>query len=66
MRGPVRADAALLKLMGLSGAPEEASVWRMLEPLGSDLGPRLEGLQRQWTKRVLASASRRDILVELF
>ncbi len=63
---PVRADAALLKLMGLSAAPEEASVWRMLEPLGSELGETLEGLQRPWTKRVLASASRRDILVDGF
>ena len=60
---PVRADAALLKLMGLNRVPEEASVWRMLGPLGSELGESLEGLQRQWTRRVLAATARRDLLV---
>jgi hypothetical protein len=63
---PVREDSALLKLMGLKGAPEEASVWRMLEPLGSDLGETLQGLQRQWTKRILSSTSRRDLFVDGF
>ncbi len=63
---PVRADAALMKLLGLRRAPEEASVWRMLEALGSDLGESLEGIQRKWTKRVLASTARRDLLVDGF
>ena len=64
---PVRADAALMKLLGLGRAPEEATVWRMLEALGeSELGESLEGLQRQWAKRVLASTSRGDLLVDGF
>jgi len=64
---PVRSDAALLKLMGLSGAPEEASVWRMLEALGGDeVGEPLVEIQQAWTRRVLASARRRDILVDGF
>ncbi len=62
----VRDDAALLRLMGMTAAPEEVSVWRMLAALGDDLEETLAKLQRQWTKRVLASSPRRELLVEGF
>jgi hypothetical protein len=64
---PVRTDAALLKLMGLSAAPEEASVWRMLKALGEgELGASLRVLELLWAKRVLAAARRSDVLVDGF
>ena len=64
---PVRDDAALKRLLGLSGAPEEASVWRMLGALGGgELGACLLEVQSCWAKRVLASAPRRDLLVDGF
>jgi len=61
----VRTDAGLLRMLGLAGAPEEASVWRLLQQLGQgELEEILSSVQLAWTRRVLASARRRELLVE--
>ena len=63
----VRTDATLLKVLGLRGAPEEASVWRMLKALGeSELGASLGALELLWAKRVLAATRRSDVMVDGF
>ena len=59
----VRADSALRALLGVSGAPEEATFWRDLARLGSpDYVSRLERVQRWWARRTLAAAPRGALL----
>jgi hypothetical protein len=59
----LREDKALLGLLGLTGAPEEATVWRALEQLGEfDASGRLARIQNIWTRRILSRAPRRDLL----
>lgn len=63
----VREDAALLSLLGLEGAPEEVTVWRVLEDLGKfQKSGRLPALQREWTLQILRHVKRRDLLVHDF
>jgi len=59
----LRDDAALLSLLGLEGAPEEATVWRALEGLGKmQRSGLLPEVQRRWTRNILAKAPRKDLL----
>jgi hypothetical protein len=63
----LRQDAALLGLLSLPGAPEEATAWRMLGPLG-ELAPE-QSLARVLVlgaRRVLAQISRPALLLEGF
>jgi len=63
----VRQDAGLLRLLGVSGAPEEASVWRLVQALGeAKLEKILQSVQLAWARRVMASARRSDLLLEGF
>ena len=63
----VRHDEALLDLLGLADAPEEATFWRSLEGLGrKDVRAILAKVQRLWTRKVLSRATRRDLLREGF
>jgi hypothetical protein len=63
----VREDEALLTLLGLEGAPEEATVWRTLEELGrEDMQQLLRETTVRWVRRVLKSAPRRELLKEGF
>ena len=59
----LREDEALLALLGLGGAPEEATLWRSLAGLGelrrSGLFPEV---QRGWARAALARARRTDLL----
>ena len=63
----LRQDETLLGMVSLSGAPEEATVWRRLKDLGrlEDEGilSRAQGLL---ARRTLAALPRRDLLVEGF
>jgi len=59
----VRDDEALLDLLGLREAPEEATFWRCLEGLGEMSREGLLGaVQAHWTRRILSVLSRRDLL----
>lgn len=59
----LRDDEALLDILGLAGAPEEATFWRCLEGLGEMVESGALGeVQREWTRRILRSLSRRDLL----
>jgi hypothetical protein len=59
----VREDEALLQLLDLDGAPEEATFWRCLEGLGEmSLSGALGAVQRDWTRTVLNALPRRDLL----
>jgi len=63
----VRQDPALLGLLGLEAAPEEATVWRSLAALGEfQLSGRLSRIQLQWARRVLSRAPRNDLMIEGF
>lgn len=59
----VRKDEALLDMLEIPGAPEEATFWRALEGLGEMSG---EGLfaqtQAEWTREILSVLPRRDLL----
>jgi hypothetical protein len=63
----MREDAALLRMLELEGAPEEATVWRSLERLGAFQG---EGLlpkvQSLMARRTLEKMERGDLLLEGF
>jgi hypothetical protein len=62
----LRQDAALLKMASLAGAPEEATVWRVLEELGR-LQADPEGLpkiQALAARRTLEIMARADLLLE--
>jgi hypothetical protein len=59
----VRHDAALLGMLGLRGAPEEATVWRRCATWGKDeTREALTKTQIEWVKRTLASMKRTDLL----
>jgi hypothetical protein len=64
---PLRQDQALLELLSLPGAPEEATVWRMLEPLGK-LPPKqsLARVQTIAARRTLEQISRPSLLLDGF
>lgn len=63
----VRQDAGLMRLLGVRRAPEEASVWRLLQGLGeAKLEKILQSVQLLWARRVMASARRSDLLLEGF
>jgi hypothetical protein len=60
----VREDEALLAMLGLNGAPEEATFWRCLEGLGDGpVASVLSKTQRSWVRDLLGRATRRDLLV---
>jgi len=63
----LRQDRALLSLLSLEGAPEEATAWRMLKPLG-ELPERhaLCRVQAIAARRTLEKMARRDLLLEGF
>lgn len=59
----VREDRALLDLLGLRGAPEEATFWRALAGLGNLAGSGLLGeVQMEWTRRILSVLRRPELL----
>jgi hypothetical protein len=59
----LRDDEALLEVLGLRGAPEEATFWRCLEGLGKMVESGVLGeVQREWTRRILRVLPRRDLL----
>ena len=59
----VRDDAALLDLLDLSRAPEEATFWRCLEGLGEMVREGiLAEVQAVWTRKILSVLSRVDLL----
>jgi len=59
----LREDEALLELLGLPGAPEEATVWRCLDGLGelTDAGV-FQRVQTAWVRKILRLLPRRDLL----
>jgi hypothetical protein len=59
----LREDEALLSLLSLSGAPEEATVWRALEGLGElARSGELSEAQERWARAILAKSRRKDLL----
>lgn len=63
----VREDAALLGLLDLEGAPEEATVWRSLKQLGQyQADGRLPRVQAVAARRTLEKMPRPSLLVEGF
>jgi len=59
----LRDDEALLDILGLAGAPEEATFWRCLEGLGEMVESGVLGMvQCEWTKRILEALPRQDLL----
>jgi hypothetical protein len=63
----LRNDEALLSLLSLGGAPEEATAWRMLKPLGALEGKQsLARVQTIVARRVLEKMFRPDLLIEGF
>jgi len=59
----LREDAALLSLLDLEGAPEEATVWRATKGLGEmQRSGLLPQVQLRWTHNILAKANRKDLL----
>jgi len=59
----LRDDEALLDILGLTGAPEEATFWRCLEGLGEMVESGVLGIvQCEWTKRILKALPRPDLL----
>jgi len=59
----LREDQALLSLLGLEGAPEEATVWRCLEGLGKLMQEgQLGAVQGEWARRILSTQPRRELL----
>lgn len=58
----LRGDEALLQMLDLNGAPEEATVWRCLQGLGQmAYDGQLAQIQSQWTRTVLDRLPRRDL-----
>jgi len=59
----LREDAALVSLLGLDGAPEEATVWRATKGLGEmQRSGLLPEVQLRWARSILSKANRRDLL----
>jgi len=63
----LRNDETLLEMLSLPAAPEEATAWRMLKPLG-ELAPKesLERVQEIAARRTLERISRTKLLLEDF
>ena len=60
----LREDAALVSLLGLDGAPEEATVWRATKGLGEmQRSGLLPEVQLRWARSILSKANRRDLLI---
>lgn len=63
----LRQDEALLSLLALPGAPEEATAWRMLKPLGElPEAQSLARVQALAARRTLEKMSRPELLLEGF
>ena len=63
----VRRDASLQKLLGVSGAPEEATFWRCLKGLGqAEQAEALVAGQFDWTRRLLERCHLKELLFEGF
>ena len=63
----VRRDGALRSLLGIGAAPPESTFWRDLGRLGQDnTAADLARVQRLWTKRLVASTKRSDLLLHGF
>ena len=63
----LREDEALLSLIGLPGAPEEATVWRALKGLGAgDIPEILFQTQLQWATKILKRSKRPGLLRDGF
>jgi len=63
----LRKDEALMGLLGLEEAPEEATVWRSLEGLGDEeLRRSLAGVLKEWTVELLKRSPTRELLHEGF
>lgn len=59
----LRDDQALLELLDLEGAPEEATFWRCLEGLGRMTDDGVLGrVQADWTRTILGRLKRPDLL----
>jgi len=60
----VREEKALLAMLGVDGAPEEATFWRCLKGLGEGpVASVLSKTHRTWVRDLLGRARRRDLLV---
>jgi hypothetical protein len=63
----LRQDQTLLNMLSLSGAPEEATAWRMLKPLGElDAKHSPDRVQAILARRTLEKMARPDLLLEGF
>lgn len=63
----VRDDKSLQSLLGVAGAPGEATFWRSLKGLGEERFRRtLAKVQRQWTRTILSRATRPELLRDGF
>lgn len=63
----IRQERALLDLLGVEGAPEEATFWRSLGDLGRPKPlEAVAGVQRRWAREILARAERKSLLYESF
>jgi len=59
----LRDDEALLALLDLAGAPEEATFWRCLKDLGDMVADGVfNRVQADWTRKILSRLSRPDLL----
>ena len=59
----LRGDEALLRLLDLDGAPEEATFWRCLEGVGEMSHSGILGeVQAAWTRKILGRCARRALL----
>lgn len=63
----IRAEECTQKVLGLDGAPEEATFWRCLGQLGgAQKLAALDEVLRSWAVRVLQAVRRKDVLFEGF
>lgn len=59
----LREDEALLEILDLKGAPEEATFWRCLEGLGELVEAGVfRRAQAEWTRKILSCVGRRELL----
>ena len=64
---PLREDEPLLTMLGVAGAPEEATVWRLLGPMGGEeMQEGMGGVQRRLARNVIHRVSRKALLMEGF
>ena len=64
---PLREDEPLVTMLGVEGAPEEATVWRLLGPMGAEeLQEGMGGVQRRLARTVVHRVSRKALLMEGF